>query len=301
MIRSLAYLGVTTPAIEEWRSFGPEVLGLDMADGPDGGLRFKMDEAQWRLALQPGERDGVDYVGWSVIGEAEAREIAKKVTAYGIEVHDGDAELCEARATTGLLWFEDPFGIRQELSWGRLIVQSSFRPGRAMSGFKTGEQGMGHVVFMVPDIKKADEFYSEVMGFKLSDLIIQGPLNARFYHINGRHHSLAVAEVPGVVGFQHLMLEVNSLDDVGLALDECERREVPITMTLGRHVNDLMTSFYLESPSAFHIEYGYGGLTVDNLWEPKKFDRMSIWGHHRGQAPDAGPGLIISAETPAGA
>ena len=300
MIRSLAYLGVATPAIEEWRSFGPEVLGLDMADGPDGGLRFKMDEAHWRLALHPGERDAVDYVGWSVVGEAEAREIAKKVAATGVEVHDGDAELCAERATTGLLWFEDPFGIRQELSWGRLIVQSSFRPGRAMSGFKTSEQGMGHVVFMVPDLEQADEFYSDVMGFKLSDRIIQGPLNARFYHINGRHHSLAVAEVPGVVGFQHLMLEVNSLDDVGLALDECERRGVPITMTLGRHVNDLMTSFYLESPSAFHIEYGYGGLQVDDLWEPKTFDRTSIWGHHRHQAPDAGPGLVLRADPPAG-
>ena len=39
-------------------------------------------------------------------------------------------------------------------------------------------------------------------------------------------------------------------------------------MTLGRHTNDLMTSFYVRTPSGFEIEYGTGGLVVDDdTWQ----------------------------------
>ena len=41
-------------------------------------------------------------------------------------------------------------------------------------------------------------------------------------------------------------------------------REIPLAMSLGRHTNDLMTSFYVRTPSGFEIEYGTGGLVVDD-------------------------------------
>ena len=62
----------------------------------------------------------------------------------------------------------------------------------------------------------------------------------------------------------HLMLEVSTLDDVGTALDIVNARELPLAMSLGRHTNDLMTSFYVRTPSGFEIEYGTGGLLVDD-------------------------------------
>lgn len=293
MISSFSYLGISTPTAQEWTSFGPEVLGLQLtSDGPDGSVRLKMDDVAYRLALHQGDHDDVDYIGWEVVDEVAATEIARAVEAQGIEVHRSTPDLDELRAVAGLLWFADPFGFRHELAWGRLTHPSSFRPGRASSGFLTGEQGMGHVVLLVPSIAQADEFYSGVMGFKLSDRIIEGPISARFYHVNGRHHSLAVVEAP-VIGMHHLMLEVNSLDDVGTAQDLCEDRGVPITQTLGRHTNDRMTSIYLRSPSSFDIEYGWGGLPVDDLWTPKTFHRMSIWGHRRpAAAAELSPGLI---------
>lgn len=293
MIRSLAYLGVNTPGHEEWNTFGPEVLGLQTAEpGPDGAVRLRMDDAVWRLSVHPGEKQDLAYVGWSVADKAAADELARKLNDAGVDTHDGDPETVKARDVEGLTWFTDPFGFRHELSWGRSFVPSSFRPGRPLSGFKTGEQGMGHIVLLVPSLEKADAFYAGVLGFRLSDRIFDGQINARFYHINGRHHSLAVAEAP-VTALQHMMLEVTSMDDVGQCLDECERRGVTITRQLGRHVNDLMTSFYMLSPADFHIEYGYGGIAVEDPWVPKSYDRISIWGHRHTDAP-VPPGLVTS-------
>lgn len=176
----------------------------------------------------------------------------------------------------------------------------TFQPARPMSGFMTGEQGMGHVVLFVPDIAEADRFYSRVLGFKLSDRVLEYGSDLRFYHVNGRHHSLAVVETPGMVGLHHLMLETNSLDDVGNALDICNEREIPVVQTLGRHTNDLMTSFYVYTPSHFRIEYGYGGLAVDDLWVPKTFRSSSIWGHKRPAEYKHLPrGLVVERPVPA--
>lgn len=293
MIRSLAYLGVVTPDYREWETFGPEVLGLQAAEpGSDGAVRLKMDDAVWRLALHPGEKNDLAYIGWSVADAADAAALAARLRDAGVDTHDGEPELVKERDVEGFTWFTDPFGFRHELSWGRSFVPASFRPGRPLTGFKTGEQGMGHIVLLVPSLEKADDFYAGVLGFRLSDRINDGRINARFYHINGRHHSLAVAEAP-VTALQHMMLEVTSMDDVGQCFDECERRGVTITRQLGRHSNDLMTSFYMLSPADFHIEYGYGGIAVQDPWVPKTYDRISIWGHRHTDAP-VPPGLVIS-------
>ncbi len=46
------------------------------------------------------------------------------------------------------------------------------------------------------------------------------------------------------------MVEVENSDDVGLAHDRALRKRVPMSATLGRHVNDLMLSFYMKTPAA---------------------------------------------------
>ena len=50
-------------------------------------------------------------------------------------------------------------------------------------------------------------------------------------------------------------------------------------MTLGRHPNDRMVSFYVRSPSGFEIEYGWGALEVGEEWTVTQYDAVSVWGH----------------------
>ena len=40
-------------------------------------------------------------------------------------------------------------------------------------------------------------------------------------------------------------------------------QEDRVSVTLGRHTNDFMTSFYAKSPSSFMIECGWGGREID--------------------------------------
>ncbi|MFI0353401.1 VOC family protein [Actinomadura sp. 9N407] len=297
MISQLAYLGIASPKAEEWRDYATRLLGAVIAeDGADGAVRVKVDDKGYRIAVHPAERDELRYVGWDCGNETGLRAYAAELRDKGIELHAGGAGELKERQVAELYWFTDPFGNRHEIVWGQHSTPNSFFPARPMRGrFVTGDLGLGHIVLIVPDLERADAFYAETMGFRLSDRVKSDVFNLRFYHCNGRHHSLAVAEIPGMTGINHLMLEVESFDDLGTAIDlftaDPDRE---ILLSLGRHSNDLMTSIYVQTPSSMQIEYGHGGVTVDDLtWVAGSHDLPSIWGHHRAQAYlDGPPGIF---------
>ncbi len=105
-------------------------------------------------------------------------------------------------------------------------------------------------------------------------------INLTFLHCNPRHHSIALAPVPLPKKLNHIMLEVTSLDDVGFGLDRATAQSTPISSSIGCHTNDQMVSFYMQTPSGFDIEYGFGGLQIDDeTWQTTSYDKPSIWGH----------------------
>ena len=132
----------------------------------------------------------------------------------------------------------------------------------------------------VESIEPVMGFYVDVLGFGLSDYI-EKPFRAYFFHVNPRHHSLALIET-GSNGMHHLMVELFSLDDVGQSYD-IALKEDRVNVTLGRHTNDFMTSFYAKTPSSFMIECGWGGREIEpSTWQPvEMFDGPSLWGHER--------------------
>ena len=140
---------------------------------------------------------------------------------------------------------------------------------------------MGNVVLNVESIDRLLPFYTETLGFELSDFTLR-PFKAYFFHLNPRHHSFAMVET-GKSSIHHLMMELYMLDDVGQAYDIAQGEEGRIATTLGRHSNDFMTSFYANSPSGFFVEYGWGGRSIDpQTWTPVEMTTgPSLWGHDR--------------------
>ena len=147
------------------------------------------------------------------------------------------------------------------------------------------------MVLTTKDDAESLHFYRDVLGFKLRDSMrlppqLVGrepgdpPAWLRFFGVNPRHHSLAFMPGETPSGIVHLMMEVESSDDVGLALDRALRRKVPMSATLGRHVNDKMLSFYMKTPSGFDVEFGCEGLEVaDESWVARESTAVSLWGH----------------------
>jgi 2,3-dihydroxybiphenyl 1,2-dioxygenase len=280
-IRTLGYIVVQGP-VEEWASFATDVLGAQVARRTADELRLRTDERSWRIAIESGPPAGpgsLVALGFEVESAGALNELAESLTANGIDVRVDD-EVARHRQVRGLLAFSDGDGHQLEAYYGHEIDQSPFVSPRGVD-FVTGDLGLGHAFLFSGAQDKTVEFFTQRLGFRLSDTIDLGVAEGVFLHCNPRHHSVAVAEIPDVpVGFGHLMLEVGSLEAVGLALDVATERGDQIQMSIGKHTNDHVTSFYVTSPSGFQVEYGWNGLLIDDSeWTVGHHMAPSIWGH----------------------
>jgi 2,3-dihydroxybiphenyl 1,2-dioxygenase len=280
-IQGLGYVGVRAKALEDWESFGQRFLGLQLVDKSSKGLSFRMDDRKQRFVVTEDGGEGVGFFGWEVSDAAELDSYAARLEQVGVAVTRGTRALADERRVADLIAFDDPVGNRLEIFHGAETASEPFKPGRNISGFRTGPLGMGHAVLHVKDINDVIPFYRDLLGFRLSDYMTR-PFNAYFFHANPRHHSIAFIET-GRNATHHLMVELFNLDDVGQCYDLALGEEGRIGVTLGRHINDEVTSFYSNSPSGFMVEYGWGGRVIDvDTWQPEEVSwGPSMWGHDR--------------------
>jgi len=284
MLQALGYVGFGSDKLEDWSTYATRFLGMELVDKSAASLALRMDDRKQRVIIA---RDmPSSFYGWEVADAAALDALAARLEAGGVKTTRGTAALAAERHVKDLIVFADPIGNRLEAFHGAAVAAEPFRPGRTISGFRTGPLGMGHAVLTIERLDDVLPFYRDLLGFGLSDYILK-PFRAFFFHVNPRHHSLAFIET-GRNGIHHLMVELFSLDDVGQGYDIALMDKESIGVTLGRHTNDHVTSFYSRSPSDFMVEYGWGGRLVEpGNWKPEEYTiGPSLWGHDRRWLPD---------------
>ncbi|WP_075835766.1 MULTISPECIES: VOC family protein [unclassified Rhodococcus (in: high G+C Gram-positive bacteria)] len=283
-VSSVAYMVAKGP-LDEWQWYATENLGMQAVSGDDPNHQwFRMDERAYRLIVEPGESRHIS-MGLETLTEANLERCVANLLDRGHSAVE-DEELAKQRRVRRLVRSVDPSGNGIEVFYGQESSDSTFVSPRGVK-FVTGDMGFGHAFLLVDDWKAMLDYYVDGLGFRLSDTIDIAIPNFQtegiFLHCNARHHSIAFAQIPEAgprVG--HIMLEVDTLDAVGYALDKAEDHGGLLTMTLGKHTNDHMTSFYMQTPSGFEVEYGWEGRTVDDKdWTVGHYSAISNWGHRR--------------------
>jgi len=286
-IAALAYSVVMATDMEAWVRLGEEIAGFSAIRLP-GGIAMRMDERAGRIFIEPGQADCYIASGWEMRSRRAFDSAIGELAAHGVAVHPSTHEECALRHVIDMAWFRDPSGNRHELAYGYVAAFDRFVSPLGVPGFVTGDLGYGHAVLPAPNIAETRDFLIDVMGFGLSDFMIHRPLGADGPHMridfmhcgNARHHSLALFEGAVPSGCVHVMVEVPTLDEVGRAHDRMRKAGARLMATLGKHTNDHMTSFYVQTPGGFALEYGFGGLQLD--WSRHtefEFTEVSLWGH----------------------
>ena len=191
MLKALGYAGFGSDHLEDWRQFGTHLVGLQAVERGNSQLSFRMDDRKQRIVIDRAMGEGARFFGWEVADAPALDALAARLEAAGIAVTAEPQTLADTRRVRALISFRDPAGNRLEAFYGAEIDEVPFKPGRSISGFRTGPLGLGHVVLTVEKIDTAMPFYVDVLGFALSDYI-EKPFRAYFFHINPRHHSLAL-------------------------------------------------------------------------------------------------------------
>jgi 2,3-dihydroxybiphenyl 1,2-dioxygenase len=284
----LGYVGFGVTDPRAWKQWALDFLGaMEGPPSPGGIQRLRFDDYAWRIALEKGDSDDLSFMGLEVARPEDLAELGRRLSAAGVGVETADAALLAERGVLGLLRCSDPEGLPVELYYGPTRLSDTPFVSAVGARFVTGIQGMGHLALAAADLQATRHFYLDLLGFRQADSIrmAMGPdfhIDLEFYFCNPRHHTLAIAPLPvrPPKRLHHLMLQVETLDQVGYALDRLQRTDTQQTMTLGRHSNDKMVSFYVRTPSGFELEYGYDAIEVDaETWTMARHDKISAWGH----------------------
>lgn len=269
-------------AAEAWRPFATEGLGLMASTDPSDGeaLRLRMDERSCRLAVVPAEEESFT-LGWEYENRQQFEAAAKALRNSGVDLEHVGPDDLKIRGVGAALRFVDPGGATGEIFYAPDVDPITYFVSPHGVTFLTGDGGLGHGVLLTNKFDETVRFYEDVLGLQLRE---DKPGQQAFMGCNPREHSLAVVFVPDMpkTSLMHLMIETTELDDVGRAMDRCLEGAAPLTVSLGKHWNDHMVSFYLRSPSGFDIEYGWGAMRVEGS---SKHVRQagdgggSFWGH----------------------
>ena len=277
-IRGLGYIGIDVADVEHWRGYA-ELMGTMVI--PDGaGFRMRIDDRPHRITVHANEEsEGLAFAGWELPDAAALERAVAELATAGCTIEAASAGECTDRRVRGLIRTTDPGGFTLELFHGPIHDHELFVSPAGVSGFVTGPEGMGHIVLGTPNLAESVDFYTGVLGFRVSDYWQPGDDDVVFLRCNRRHHSLALVPAPEPALY-HFMLEAQTLDDVGYTLDRHQDTGTAISMGLGKHTNDQMVSFYSRSPSGFDVEFGFGGLLVDEAtWTVTQITKPSFWGH----------------------
>jgi 3,4-dihydroxy-9,10-secoandrosta-1,3,5(10)-triene-9,17-dione 4,5-dioxygenase len=271
--------------MEGWRKLAADIVGMSVHQTDEGALYLKMDSRDFRLAVTPHAEDRLLATGLEVADQAQFVDVAERLIIRNVQTHKGTEAECKLRRVQEFIWFLDPAGNRIEVYWGPISAFEPFLSPLGVARFVTEGLGLGHVVLPADDIERTQAFWTDALGFGLSDILTMkfGGADVKLYfnHCdNGRQHSVALAKMPAANGCVHFMVEVPSLTDLGRTLDRVQDAGLPLVMTLGQHVNDECVSFYFRSPNGFMTEVAFESVVKD--WSRHSvFETTlpSLWGH----------------------
>jgi 3,4-dihydroxy-9,10-secoandrosta-1,3,5(10)-triene-9,17-dione 4,5-dioxygenase len=290
-ISAVGYLRIAATDTTAWMGFGTTVMGLMDAQREDSaGARFlRMDDHPFRFMIEPGDADKLTATGLEYPSETAWRSTLDALAKAGHEITVGSEEEAKRRCVSAFSSVIDPSGNTLELYWGRKLDYVPLNSPTGVSGFvtsfeQTGDLGFGHVVLPAPDIDTTCAFYTELIGMGTTDTLHPPGMDGvtiNFMHANNpRQHSLALFSGPHPLGVVHMMVEVQSLDEVGRAMDRAKQAGTHFLATLGRHVNDNMCSIYILAPGGIAVEYGYDGVLIDcENYVPTVSVEGDLWGH----------------------
>jgi catechol 2,3-dioxygenase-like lactoylglutathione lyase family enzyme len=269
-LHGLGKVTIGVPNVEEtiayYRDFGLAHLGQGRFATRDGGEQLELVHAPLRRLVQltvaaddPGDIASIAArlrrLGVPFTAEAASLHTAEPVTgtAVRVEVRPRVVSDPPAAATP----YNGPGRVER---LGRAPFLARKEPVRPRK--------LGHAVIGSTDLATTMGFFTDGLGFKISDLMGD---RAAFLRCSADHHNVLVMAAP--VGFlHHTSWQVDDIDDVGRGahamLEGNPERHI---WGLGRHYAGANFFWYLRDPAGNFSEY-YSDMDCipeDELWTPE--------------------------------
>ncbi|MGH3387830.1 MAG: VOC family protein [Actinomadura sp.] len=293
-LRTLRSVAVRTPQAAEAAEFYQHVWGLSQVEA-DGGIAWLRGSGQEHhiLEVRQAEQNALGKIAFAVATPREVDEAAFRLAARGIPLVTEPGLLDQAGGGYGLR-FADPEGRLIELS-----TQVEAVVPRDPYGIEAVPRKIAHVVLNTVDIDAACDFYTGVLGMRVSDWSEHQMV---FLRCNSDHHVIAFNQAPWT-SLNHVAYELPSIDHFMRGIGRLRHHGVTPAWGPGRHGPGNNTFSYFTDPAGLVCEYTSEVEQVDeDAWLCRVWRRVpelsDLWGtagppstdvrSHMAGVPDAG-------------
>jgi catechol 2,3-dioxygenase-like lactoylglutathione lyase family enzyme len=258
-VHSVDHFHFVVPDLAVAQNFYTE-FGLDIHGAGDRLAMRTFGSPQVWGTIGEGKRKQFGYVSFGAF-EDDIDRFARRLQDMGVRRIDPPPGI-----DSNGLWFHDHDGRPVEIKAAAKSSpdeKSTFNQpsgGPAMRGApfrstikRTFPRRLAHVLLFTPDVQKAIDFYTRVLGLRLSD---RSGDNIAFLHgIHGSdHHMIAVAR-SNAPGHHHFSWDVGSVDEIGGGAMHMLGKGFSKGWGLGRHVLGSNFFHYVQDPWGSFCEY----------------------------------------------
>ncbi len=271
-----------------------EAFGLNpsaLPDPPTPRRSFSTRDGGEQLHLVEAPVRGLRGIGVAVDDPDDLDRIAGRLTATA---HRADRDHGVLRTTEPVTGIEITLVIAPRIAVAKPAagdainapgsVERVNRPGSAITATEpVRPSSLAHVVLGTPDQPATLAFFTDVLGFEISD---QLPGVIAFTRCGQNHHDVAIQSAP-IAMLHHVAFEVDTVDEVARGGSEMIRADADRQLWgLGRHAIGSNWFWYLREPSGHYVEYtaDIDKITEQDLYQPKEWSGHE-WLYAMGQPP----------------
>ena len=220
--RRFGHVTFETPDLKRQIAYFTEIVGLVVAERENGRAYLATKHGDLAVQLETGEKARCCRLAFQVDPQTDFKDIRRGIEAEGLHCQSRNDP---APGISQLLSFQDPKGTACEL----FSVQTPICNPQAVAGI--GPIKLGHLAFVVPEPKEYAEFYSRVLGFRVSDWIQDWFV---FMRCGPDHHTINFVRGKQTQ-MHHVAFELKDWSHVQSACDFLGSKNIPIIWGPGRH------------------------------------------------------------------
>ncbi len=222
-IKRLGHVAFTVIDVEETASFYEKILGMEISDRAGEAVFLRCNDDHHCLALYPGEKRGLHHLGLEVNDKETLQAAREELSSHGHEPIKRDFE---EPGHGEAICYRDPDGFLLELYEGMESIKKTLPPNDVQP------VKFGHITYMSKDLKTSLAFYTELLGFRISDTLEDNSL--AWIRCNQEHHGIAIINA-GVSKVNHYCFDLADWSVFKQICDLLLDNNIPIIYGPSRH------------------------------------------------------------------
>jgi catechol 2,3-dioxygenase-like lactoylglutathione lyase family enzyme len=245
-VTEIRYVGYGVTAFDEERAFYADKWGLAPVADQEGMAWFRAQghDEPAVVRLRRSDANHLDVIALAADSRADVEALHERVIGAQCRIIHAPRDLSGPGGGHGFRFFSPdglPFEISSDVARG---------PSREVTRDEGIPKRISHIVLHSPQRVQAVQFFTEVLGFRVSDWL--GDFMC-FLRCNRAHHRLAI--LPGPPCLNHVAYDMPGVDGMMRGVGRLREVGVDIRWGPGRHVAGDNTFSYFVTPGGFAVEY----------------------------------------------